>query len=122
MLKFTYQDETRTDNVIPSIAADNNHVLVIPSFTINRHTVPETRIDLDASNGKVARIYVSTETGEVTLNAGGDGWLLLMSKKLKKSGYTFNYVTCDCEYQAADQSDSEWFICSLPAPGTTFDD
>lgn len=120
MLKITYQNPERTDNITPRIAEDSNHVLVVPAFEINKHKVPETRIDLDKSNGTVARIFVSTETGAVTLNEGWDGWLILMSKKLPKSGYTFNYKTMGCDYTPADQSDSEWFICSLPPEGMKF--
>ena len=122
MLKITYQNPARTDNITPRIAEDSNHVLVVPAFEINKHKVPETRIDLDKSNGTVARIFVSTETGAVTLNEGWDGWLILMSKKLPKSGYTFNYETFDCEYQPADCSNTEWYSVQLPEPGTTFDD
>lgn len=119
MLKYTYQDETRKDNVIPTMKEDG-HTIVIPAFTINGHKVPETEMDIDPANDNRARVYVSLYTGEVTLNKGGHGWLLFMSNRLKKSYYAFNYKTMGCDYTPADQSDSEWFICSLPPEGLKF--
>ena len=57
MLKYTYQDETRKDNVIPTMKEDG-HTIVIPAFTINGHKVPEMEMDIDPANDNRARVYV----------------------------------------------------------------